>query len=259
MKLPGRTVATGVALPCAAFLAATTLFAQAPPLSFEVATVKVASPSARTGGLLAVDTDPAMVRYSNITLRNLIALAYGFDSRLILGGPAWLDSGLYEVAAKPPRGAPKDRIPLMLQTLLADRFKLAVHRESREQRVYFLVVAKNGPRAQEASATDSQEGEHFRGDHVQVQILPGAIRSHAVAMAGLAAVLAQATGLQVVDHTNLAGTFDVDLRWTPENTDGNGPDLFTAIQEQLGLKLQPGKAAVEMLRIDHVDRIPTDN
>src|SRR5207248_8293869 len=111
-----------------------------PAPAFEVASVKASPPRAGTAGFIAMDTDPAMVRYSNVSLKILIAMAYKFDSGRIQGGPAWLDDQLYDLAAKLPAGASKDRVPAMLQTLLAERFKLAVHRETREQRVYFLVV-----------------------------------------------------------------------------------------------------------------------
>ncbi len=237
------------------------LIAQAPPPSFEAATVRVAPKPPRRGGLVALDADPAMLRYSNITLRNLIAMAYNFDSRLILGGPAWLDSEFYELAAKLPPQTPKDRVPLMLRTLLAERFNLTVHREAREQSVYFyfLVAGKNGPKLKAAVPAETGDVQTVRGDRPPVQIFSGGIVGHAMPITTFAAALALAAGRQVIDRTGLAGAFDLKLTWAPENSDGNGPDLFTAIQEQLGLKLEPGKAPVETLLIDHADRIPADN
>ena len=200
-------------LKVAIVLGSTALFAQSQPpaLSFEVATVKVAPRPARNGGLFAVDTDPAMVRYSNITLKNLIAVAYRLDSRLILGGPAWLDNDPYEVVAKLPPGTLKDRVPLMLQTLLAERFRLAVHREMRVQRVYFLVVGKNGPKLKDAPQEDGQDAQRVRGDRPPVQILPGRITGHAAPLSALASTLAYVAGRQTVDRTQLAGAFDFDL------------------------------------------------
>ena len=118
--------------------------------AFEVASVKPSPPRAGTAGLTAMDTDPAMVRYSNVSLRVLVSIAYRFDSRLIQGGPTWLDDQPYDLAAKLPPGTSKDSVPTMIQTLLVERFKLAVYRETKEQRVYFLVVGKNGPRLKEA-------------------------------------------------------------------------------------------------------------
>jgi uncharacterized protein (TIGR03435 family) len=119
-----------------------------PPPSFEVATVK---PASRNAGLFSAATDPAMVRYSHVTLRNFVEIAY--NNRLI-SGPAWLDSEYYDLAARLPAGTAQDRVPSMLKTLLAERFKLAIHREVKEQRVYFLVVAKNGPRLKEVQPPD---------------------------------------------------------------------------------------------------------
>jgi uncharacterized protein (TIGR03435 family) len=87
------------------------------PAAFEVASVRLAQPQTGTAGFFAMDNDPAMVRYSNVDLKNLIAIAYGFDSRLIADGPEWLDEQLYEVSAKLPSGTPKDRVPAMLQAL----------------------------------------------------------------------------------------------------------------------------------------------
>jgi uncharacterized protein (TIGR03435 family) len=238
---------------------AAALLAQANPphFSFELATVKVAP---QNGGLIAMNTDPAMVRYSNITLKNLIAMAYRTDSRLIVG-PGWLDSEYYEIAAKLPPETPQARIPLMLQTLLAERFNLALHRETKEQRVYFLVTGKNGPKLKPAAPVDGQQKDtrQIDGYHLTVQLFPGGIRARATSLATFAATLANVAGYRVVDHTRLDGAFDIDLRWTPENSNGTGPDLFTAIQEQLGLKLEPGRGPVEILLIDDADRIPVDN
>ncbi len=142
-----------------------------PAPAFEVASVKVSPAREGTAGFTAMDSDPAMVRYSNITLHLLIAIAYKFDSRLITGGPPWLDSDKYDVSAKMPPGTPKDQVPAMLQALLADRFKLALHRETKDQRAYFLVVGKNGPKLKPA-----------REEGGQNMIIPGGIIGHAMTM-----------------------------------------------------------------------------
>jgi uncharacterized protein (TIGR03435 family) len=248
----------------AAVFGAPVLLAQAPAPAFEVATVKVTPASPPNGGLIAMDRDPAMLHYSNITLKTLIAIAYRFDDRLILGGPGWLDSEHYELSAKIPPGTEKDRVPLMLQTLLAERFKLAVHRETKDQRVYFLLGGKKGPKLKDARQSELREPgapdtEQVRGDRVPMQILPGRITGHGVPIASLAAALARVAGYSVLDRTQLGGMFDLDLKWTPENSKGTGPDLFTAIQEQLGLKLEAGRAPIESLLVDHVKRVPAEN
>lgn len=233
----------------AVLLGVASVGAQAQPTpSFEVASVKVAPPRTGAAGFFARDSDPALVRYSNITLGNLIAIAYNVDSRLIVGGPAWLDSELYDVVAKLPPGTAKDRIPAMLQTLLAERFKLAVHRETREQRVYFLTAAKNGPKLKAGSPEGGQN-----------QMLPGRIMGGSMELGTLASILARFVGSQVVDKTGLAGTFDIDLKWKAESGEGNSPELFAALREQLGLKLEPGKGPVETLVVDRAERIPAEN
>ena len=230
-----------------------------PVTSFEAASVKAAPPRAGTAALTAMDTDPAMVRFSNVSLKILIAIAYRLDSRLIQGGPAWLDDQPYDLAARLPPGTSRDRVPAMLQTLLAERFKLAVHRETTEQRVYFLVVGKNGTKLKAAEKADEQEVQQVRGDRLAAQVLSGGVMGDSMALGSLAGSLARVLGYQVLDRTGLTGTFDINLKWTPDDSKGTGPSLFTAIQEQLGLKLEPGKAPVEVLMVDHAERIPTEN
>jgi uncharacterized protein (TIGR03435 family) len=241
-------------------LGITAISAHAQPApAFEVASVKASPPRAGMAGFIAMDTDPAMVRYSNVTLKLLIAFAYRFDSPLVQGGPAWLEDQPYDLAAKLPAGTSKDRVPAMLQTLLVERFKLAVHRETTEQRVYFLVVGKNGPKLKAAEKADEQDVQQVRGDRLALQIVRGGIMGHSIAIGSFAGSLAPVVGYQVVDHTGLTGTFDIDFTWTPDDSKGTGPTLFTAIQEQLGLKLEPGKAPVEVLLVDHAERIPMEN
>ena len=226
-----------------------------PGPAFEVASVKVAPPRSGPVGLVALNTDPAMVRYSNITLQNLIAMAYRMDSERVRG-PAWLAEQMYDVVAKLPAGASKDQVPRLLQSLLAERFGLAIHRESSEQRAWFLVVGKNGSRLKKAQEDAALDLQQVRGSAPPAQISPGGIRGRAIPIATLAGLLARATGYQVVDRTGLAGAFDVDLKWTPDGVAGSAPGIFAAVQEQLGLKLEPGKALLEVLVVDHAERIP---
>jgi uncharacterized protein (TIGR03435 family) len=210
---------------------------------------------------MSVDTDPAIVRYANISLKNLIAIAYGMDSRLVVGGPSWLDDQPYDVSAKLPPGTQKDRIPGMLQRLLEDRFKLAAHREGKEQRAHFLVLGKGSPNLKrvDTAAEDSQDAQHVNGNSLQGKIVPGGLMIRSVTMPALAAALANVTGYQVVDRTGLTGNFDVNLAWKAEDSQADGPDLFTAIQEQLGLKLESGKTSVDTLVVDHAERTPSEN
>jgi uncharacterized protein (TIGR03435 family) len=226
--------------------------------TFEVASVKIAPPRMGTERYIAMDSDPAMIRYSNVNLKILIAIAYSFDSDRILGGPGWLDSQAYDVAAKIPAGVSKDKVPAMLQALLADRFKLAVHRESKDQRVYFLVVGEGGLKAKEAQEADSQEVQQVRGEHMPLQIVRGGIMGRSITTGALAGALARVAGNPVIDRTGLTKQLDIDLKWTPEDDSGDAPYLFAAIQKQLGLKLEPGRAPIEVLVVEHAERAPAD-
>jgi uncharacterized protein (TIGR03435 family) len=237
-------------------IAATSLNGQPAP-SFEVASVKVVGGRTGTAGMFAMDTDPAMVRYSNITLQHLIAMAYRFDSRLIRGGPAWLDEQCYDLAAKLPSGTSKDRVPEMLQALLTERFRLAVHSETKQERVYFLLVGKSGPKLKNARTVDDTDVRQERGERPTVQIMRGAIIGNPMSLGVLAGVLAHAAGYEVMDRTGLTGTFEIRLKWSPD--DSQGTDLFAAIQQQLGLRLEAGKGPVETLVVDHAERIPIEN
>jgi uncharacterized protein (TIGR03435 family) len=210
--------------------------------SFEVASVKMSPPRHGTAAFTAVDADPAMVRYSNITLVNLLAIAYHVDSARI-SGPAWIDETPYDIAAKLPEGTPKDRAPAMLQALLMERFKLTVHKEMKEQKAYLLVVGKNGPKLKDG-----------RSEGGQNQMLPGRIMGGAMPLSMLAAMLARFAGYPVVDRTGLQGTYDIDLKFAKDSS-----DLAAAVQEQLGLKLETGKAPVETLVVDRAERVPVEN
>jgi uncharacterized protein (TIGR03435 family) len=170
-----------------------------------------------------------------------------------------MDSDYFDVVGKLPAGAMRDQVPAMLRTLLQESLKLAVHRENKEQRVYFLVAGKNGSRLRSSTPPPDSDVQQVRGDHPPIQLLPGALTGRAVPISAVASSLALPVGYTVVDHTGLRGFFDIKLTWTPENRQGEGPDIFTAIQEQMGLRLEPGKAIVETLVIDHAEREPVEN
>jgi uncharacterized protein (TIGR03435 family) len=138
----------------------------------------------------------------------------------------------------------------MMQTLLAERFKLALHRETRVLPVYALVVAKNGPKLQEANP-DGRAGLTSEGGRSGVRVT-----SQKAAMAGLAHRLSLDVGRPVLDRTEIKGFFRITLEWARE---GDGPSVFAAIQEQLGLKLEATKAPIEILVIDHAQKVPTEN
>jgi uncharacterized protein (TIGR03435 family) len=225
-------------------------FAQEQPrLSFEVASVKPSGPN-----------DQLMYRLlpggryiaNGLTLKMLIGNAYGVPEFRISGGPGWRDSDKYNIEAKvgiplPPWPDSNKQLSLMLQSLLEDRFKLAFHRETREETMYELVVARGGAKLTQAKADESP------GFGME----PGGIRSMAVPLEYLAANLAYVLGRTVIDKTGLAGKYSYTVTYTPDDAppaDANGPSIFTALQEQLGLKLESTKGPVELLVIDHAEK-----
>jgi uncharacterized protein (TIGR03435 family) len=206
----------------------------------------------------------------NTTLTDLITFAYGIHAKQITGGPGWLETEKYDVAAQPGgEGQPNDKQwKGMVQKLLADRFKLTFHRDKKELAVYAITVGKNGPKLTKSEGNPSGlPGLFFRG----LGVLPATNAT----IADLAGVMQGAVlDRPVVDQTGLTGRWDFTLTWTPDEFQFAGmrggmpppandaaaaaPDLFTAMQEQLGLKLESTKAPAEVFVIDRVAK-PTDN
>jgi bla regulator protein BlaR1 len=223
-------------------------------LEFEVASVKPHKPEA---GPLRVSSsvENGRLNYINVTLKNCIRQAYGLRPYQISGGPGWLTDDRYDVIAKAAGPASKAQIMLMLQTLLADRFKLTYHFETREMPVYTLAIAKSGLKIKEAK--DDGNGMEIGGDPQH----PFSARN--VSMALFAGTLSRLQELDrpVVDGTGLKGIFNFTLDYAPDeapSSDNAGPSIFTALTEQLGLRLDSSKGPVEILVIDHVER-PTGN
>ena len=233
-------------------------FAQAQPaarLAFEVASIRPAPPS---GGPLRVSMtgENGRINYINVTVRALIRKAYGL--RIYppsVGGSDPLSTDRYDVIAKAPGGASGEQTKQMLQTLLEDRFNLKVHRETKELPVYALVVGKNGPEFHEVQ-DDGTGAEITGGDESHP------IKAHHVSMKLLAATLQGYVGDPVLDMTGLTGMYDFSLEFTSDESlaanAAPGPSIFTAVQEQLGLKLEARKGPVEVVVIDHVDK-PSEN
>jgi uncharacterized protein (TIGR03435 family) len=196
----------------------------------------------------------------NQNLRDLIEHAYDLMEWQITG-PAWILSERFDVTAKPPAGISGDQFEAMMQNLLTERFKLQIHREQRERAVYALVLAKGGLKATPAPGEGGAKTNWSR-DHIAAQHM---------SMARFAERLSRVADRPVVDATGVAGAFDFELKWTPDSTrakpaESSGPQmadlppsLFTAIEEQLGLKLEPRKAPVEILVVDHAEKVPTEN
>jgi uncharacterized protein (TIGR03435 family) len=227
------------------------------PATFDVATIRVTGPS--SDGHTHINYPPGD-RFSatNITLLALMQWAYNMPEKQILDGPAWLASTRFDFQAKADPDQIKDLTPeqdrdlkrRMVQALLAERFHLAVHQETRTLPAYDLILAKGGSKLQLPKSNGKSIGTgrtHFNGEGLTMTLI--------------AEELARITGRVVVDKTNLAERYDLKLQWASDDapaTDNSAPSLFTAVQEQLGLKLEPAKEAAPVLVIDHVD-LPTAN
>ena len=220
---------------------------------FEVASVKP-SPADQRNGNSGGHSGSGRLTMTNVTLKRYIMGAYGVGPNQILGGPDWLDSDRYDIVAKADQPVGDGILMAMLQTLLAERFKLAIHRENRPIQAYILEVAKNGPKLEKAGDAASTTGNGH-----------GLIDARAIAMTRFAAVLARQMDAPVVDRTGLEGKFNLKLQWTPESdkplkpgTDAaamdSGLSIFTAIQQQLGLRLRAQRVPVEMIVIDHAEK-----
>jgi uncharacterized protein (TIGR03435 family) len=309
--------------------------ASAESTTFEVASVKPAPPP--TAGMMRVmmrggpgSADPGQITYSNVSLKQIMTNAYGVRGYQI-SGPKWLDSERFDIVAKIPKGATKETFQLMLQNLLAERFKLALHRETKELPIYALVVGKGGAKLKETvdDGAGAQGGAASQGGPSAAapppppppppgsdgavpmrlkmgadgmpQLPPGVGKNGLMMMmmngrmrmvgngqpiSALIEMLGNQMGRPVVDATELKAKYDMTLDFTPENLNGPmgmmppppphdggpggggpiasapdnaGPSIFTALQEQMGLKLEQKKGPVDLLVIDRLEKVPTEN
>jgi uncharacterized protein (TIGR03435 family) len=238
------------------------LRAQQTRLEFEVASIKVAPPqpigriSSRTSTNYATQSDPGRLNYTYVNVQQVLCEAYRVFLYQLSGGPAWLETDRFDISAVIPAGTQRDQVPLMLQALLADRFKLALHREMREMSVYALIVGKNGPKLKAAKSATGISS-HSDGGPIHVTATIG--------LDGFANYLSQRLDRPVLDQTGLKGPFEITMDWAPDSLQRpgtsdelSGPSIFTALQEQLGLKLEGRKAPVEILVIDQAEK-PSEN
>jgi uncharacterized protein (TIGR03435 family) len=302
------------------FFAAAAAFAQTPAaakLEFEVASVRPAGSleaMAASGKLhIGMHIDGARVDIGGMSLADLIQIAYKVK-RYQVTGPAWIAAQRFDIMAKLPEGASKDQVPEMLQTLLADRFKLTIHRESKDLAVYALIVGKNGPKLKESppdeppAPGDDPAASPDAMPKVQVDGTKGAVikggptgttkvqmganglmhfEMEKMQLSALAEFLSRFMERPVVDMTDLKGSYQVamdlsmeDLRGAARSagvvipgggpagepgkapaegaSDPSGSSIFSNIQ-QLGLKLDARKAPLEMIVIDHLEKMPTEN
>ncbi len=205
-----------------------------------------------------VDHDKGLFRAHNLTARRLMSLAYTLDVSEIIGGPKWLDSDRYDINAKIPAefaNANPSRLPEMIESLLADRFQLVIHREQRQMSGYALLADKKGTKLQPAKAPGKESESHSTGRHLVATN---------VSMEGLAKRLSREVMGVVVDRTGLKGGFDFELEWTPEKllaadaASDDRPSIFAALEEQLGLRLEPAKIPVSAVVVDRAGKPNTD-
>jgi uncharacterized protein (TIGR03435 family) len=294
------------------------------PATFDVASVKPAAPS--VNGMIRVrmaggpgSPDPGQINYSNVSLKNVLMSAYNVKGYQ-LSGPAWLDSERFDIVAKIPKGATKEQFQQMLQNLLAERFKLKLHRETKELPVYALVIAKTGLKMKEspkedpaasaaaappdAGAFGGAEPRMRVGKDGMPQLPPGGpgrggmmmmnnggkmkMQANKQKVTQIAEMLANQLGRPVLDQTGLTADYDFALEYAPDEmmrggpgmmappapapdgggggggaapsaSEGGGPTVMTALQEQLGLKLESKKGPIALLVIDSLEKVPTEN
>jgi uncharacterized protein (TIGR03435 family) len=230
-------------------------------LAFEVASVRPHVDGAPgSTGRTGIEENPGQIRIENLSLRTLIAISYGVKGSEQLVVPGWLSTTTFDITAKPPAGYKHDQLQFLLRNLLADRFKLAVHHETKPISAFALVVAKGGPKLHEAA-----------GPRSYLTVRPGLIEGKQRSIGELAGGLTSVLGRAVRDQTGLGAAYDLKLEWTPDapppTPDGAeagsapepGPSLFTALQEQLGLKLESIKIPGDVVIVDHMEKVATEN
>jgi len=275
------------------FILASGLWAQP---AFEVASVKASGPlkQGRPVGMRGGPgtNDPGQISWNYVTLQDVVLRAYDLKEFQV-SAPSWMSSEHYDITAKVPADTGKEQFQIMLQNLLSERFHLKAHREVQQGTVYELVTGKNGPRfkasppetAPQAPVEDTKSGQpmtlkhgadglielpesmHGKG-HIAIRSFKGTeIRVRREGLGYLIVRLAAELRRPVVDKTALAGQYDYALAYMPESMaattslplEDRPPDLFTALQSQLGLKLEAKKVPGEVLVVDQADKVPTEN
>jgi uncharacterized protein (TIGR03435 family) len=222
-------------------------------LVFEAASVKPHVDGAPgSTGRTGIEEDASQIHIENLPLRVLIAISYGVKGSEQLSGPSWLNSTTFDILAKPPAGYKREQLQYLLRNLLAERFRLTVHHEAKLISAFALVVAKGGPKLHESA--DPRTYHTGR---------PGLVEGKQMSTDELAGLLTNLLGQPVTHHTGLSPMFDVHLEWTPESplptgadagtTPEAGPSLFTALQEQLGLRLESQKIPADVVVADACD------
>jgi uncharacterized protein (TIGR03435 family) len=237
--------------------------------AFAVISVKENKTNTRSGHAIFSEQGVSVV---NTPLLNVIRMAYNMINSVdtqFIDVPGWAKTDRFDIEAKVDatdldslHKLTRAERQMMLQKLLADRFQLKVHVVKQEQPVYLLVAAKSGPKISKVADIDPAQIKGPQEGYIPPRITDREIDAKSIWMSSLAMMLTQIVHQQVLDKTGLSGNYDVALKWTPEfvsdgasstTTSDTGPSVFTAVQEQLGLKLQPSKQNMDVLVIDHLE------
>jgi uncharacterized protein (TIGR03435 family) len=223
---------------------------QAP--AFDAASVKPGKPGDTRGATFQF-TPGGALNITNGTLRDIIETAWNVRDFQILGGPGWLNSERYDISARSSDGGGQAETRLKLQVLLAQRFRLRIHHEMRDLPIYALTVGKSGSKLVESDAPLPA------GSIAGIRASCGQIVGTTTSMANLAVYLERQLRRPVVDRTGLTDRYSFQLEWTPDSgpcsaVSSDGPSIFTALQENLGLKLESTKGPVETIMVDHAEK-----
>lgn len=218
---------------------------------FEVASIKLVT-DAVVRTTAGIQDSPALVQIANLPLGSLIRMAYSVREVV---GPGWLDEVRFDIDAKPPAGYESRQRPMLMRNLLVDRFKLRAHTESRTAQGFALSLAPGGHRLKAGSERTFLTGR------------PGLIQGNGRTIAELTNLVADAVAAPVIDKTGLTGTYDLKLEWTPQLAASAAAapssqaeiSVFTALREQMGLRLDSVPVPIEVVVVDSVERTPTDN
>jgi uncharacterized protein (TIGR03435 family) len=246
-----KRVVTALFVPVACILLAVPAIAQQP--AFAVASIRPSSEEVRFEHDGTTETTPGTLRMRDVSVETCIKWAYGVQSSQI-SGPAWIDTDKFDITAKADAPATDDEMKLMLQALLADRFKLSFHHQSKELKAFVLTIAKGGAKVTPAVAPDAKP---FRQNSANGSVVKSmTIREFGDFISG-------PLQMPVVDETGLTGKYDFVLDFTPYLPDAHnmGPDrpdttsiLMAAMEGELGIKMETRKTQVEVMVIDHVDK-----
>jgi bla regulator protein blaR1 len=268
-------------------LNATQIKAQSQPRpSFDAASIK----PYEFDGRVSINTQPGRLVASGVTMKFLISMAYDIKSYQISGAPNWMESATYGIEAKAPGQMTRETMLLMLQSLIEERCKLKFHRETREGPVYSLVVAKGGHKLERSKDENGNPLTEVPRDGGKGRIIgPGdrapagtvfysgnGFSAGAISIVNLASFLSDPLGRKIIDKTGISGLYDIHIQWAPDPgqsdltgipkppgsqpppADNTAPSIFSAVQEQLGLKLEPDKGSIDFFIIDSIEK-PTEN